>query len=168
MKTLNRTKLRETTEYRDGHLYWSSPPRGRRVGQRLGGSINAVTGYVQASFDRKNYSEHALVWAWHNDHSPHHINHINEIKTDNRIENLEASNPRHNKIHSLKSKDLPHSIYRNGSGYVARVAHGSYRWNSKTVRTVEEAQTLLEEHLGYNRRPSDKSPLSPNRFGRAL
>ena len=151
MATIDRVKLRQTTEYRDGHLFWTSPPRGRKVGWQLGGSINWRTGYVQAWFDRNGYTEHALIWAWHYDQDPPQINHINKNKLDNRIENLEASNPRHNKIHSLKPKDLPRSIYRNGDGYVARVSHSGYRWNSKTVKTVEEAQTLLEKHLGHNR-----------------
>ena len=151
MATIDRTKLRRTTEYREGHLFWTVPPPGRKVGQRLGGSVNAGTGYTQAWFNRKNYSEHALIWAWHYDSDPPQINHINEVKTDNRIENLEASHPRHNKLHGLRPKGLPHSVYHNGSGYVARVSHGGYRWNSKTVKTVEEAQLLLEKHLGNNR-----------------
>ena len=96
---------------------------------------------MQAMFQRKQYSLHRLVWAWHHDSDPPQVNHINEDKLDNRIENLEASNPTHNKLHSVK-RDLPHYIYPNHGKFVAR-----YRgWNSKTVSTVEEAITLLEQH----------------------
>ena len=144
---MDRAVLRAATYYKDGRLYWASPPRGRRKDAPLGGSIRS--GYMQAMFQRKQYSLHRLIWAWHHDSDPPQVNHINEDKLDNRIENLEASDPVHNKLHSVK-RDLPHYIYRNRDKYVARVWKDGKRWNSKTVSTVEEALTLLEQHLGHH------------------
>lgn len=156
---IDRAALRAATYYKDGRLYWASPPRGCLKDAPLGGSIRYL--YMQAMFQRKQYSLHTLIWAWHYDSDPPMINHINEDKLDNRIENLEASNPRHNTRHSAKGKrDLPTCIYRNGNGYVARLSTGGRknykRYNSPTVPTVEEAITELtkleEKYLGHARR----------------
>ena len=151
---IDRAALRAATYYRGGRLYWSSPPRGCLKHAPLGGSIRAQ--YMQVMFQRKQYSLHTLIWAWHYDTDPPMINHINEDKLDNRIENLEPSDARHNKRHSTKGKrDLPPCIYRNGNNYVARLSTGGRknykRHNSPTVSTVEEAlielAKLEEKHL---------------------
>lgn len=152
--TIDRAALRAATYYRNGRLYWASPPPGCVKDAPLGGSVRSL--YMQAMFQRKNYSLHELVWAWHNDSNPPAINHINEDKLDNRIENLEASDPRHNRRHSAsRRRDLPPCIYKTPYGYIARLAVGGRknykRHNSPTVSTAQEALAELtkleEKHL---------------------
>ena len=150
---IDRAALRAATYYKDGRLYWASPPRGCRKDTPLGGN-GLRAGYRQAMFQRKQYSQHRLIWAWHHDSDPPQINHINEDKLDNRIENLEASNSRHNKRHS-SHRSLPPCIYRTPYGFIARLAVGGRknykRYNSPTVSSVEEAllelTKLEEQHL---------------------
>ena len=53
------------------------------------GSVDNNVGYLRVSFNYKRYWAHRLVWLWHHGYMPeNNIDHINQIKTDNRIENL--------------------------------------------------------------------------------
>ena len=148
---IDRAALRAATYYRDGRLYWASRSRGRRKDAPLGGALR--NGYPCAKFQQKLYSLHKLIWAWHHDSDPPMINHINEDRTDNRIENLEASNGNHNQRHSSRNQNAV-CIHRNGSGFLGEFRFKGQRYRTPTVKTIEQAQTLLkqlEEKVGYYR-----------------
>ena len=145
---MDRAALRAATRYEDGRLYWVSHPRYKTMnGQPVGGDHLGKNGYRQARFQGRVHSQHRLIWAWHHDSDPPQINHINEDKLDNRIENLEASNPRHNTRHSSKNT-LPVNIQRHGNGYRGRLSvggRGGRRLYTKVVPTVEQAQQSLTQ-----------------------
>lgn len=73
------------------------------------------------SLDGKNYLEHRLVWAWHYGEVPRYrvIDHINNIRTDNRIENLQPLTFKQN----VRKKKMS---CRNTSG------HTGVCWNKNT------------------------------------
>ena len=64
--------------------------------------VKAKNGYLRVNLYKdgklKHYSVHRLVWEAFNGKIPegYEINHINEIKTDNRLENLNLMTPKQN------------------------------------------------------------------------
>lgn len=72
-----------------GELRWSPDkgPRGRRG--VIAGTLNGVTGYLQVSYRGRKYKIHRLAWLLYYGKWPDNtVDHDNQIKTDNRIENL--------------------------------------------------------------------------------
>lgn len=66
--------------YSNGQLLNS---KGKRAGSKY------PNGYRCIAINKKRYYEHRLVWLYHHGYLPEcQIDHINQIKDDNRIENL--------------------------------------------------------------------------------
>ena len=61
-------------------------------------------GYIRHSYKGKEFYVHQMVWDLYGSHSRKglQINHINGVKTDNRIENLEAITHSENIKHAYK------------------------------------------------------------------
>lgn len=91
-------------------------------------------GYIYIALDCKRYLAHRLAWlyvygAW----PAEQIDHINQVKTDNRIENLRAVTPRVNNENRRKAQSQNLVGLRGVSWH----AH-SKKWRSRiTVRGVE-------------------------------
>lgn len=78
------------------------------------------------------YTYHQMVaWAFlPNFKKGDELNHINGIKTDNRLENLELSNPSHNQLHAVRNhlrRKVGKSKYHNVS-YAANRPELKKRW----------------------------------------
>lgn len=73
--------------YKDGDIYWKE-----LTGNRQPGPIGTRTGngYYIFTYKNKSYLRHQVVWVMHNGAIPynHVIRHINDIRGDDRIENL--------------------------------------------------------------------------------
>lgn len=76
--------------YDNGQLYWKVKPTKRFMVGMTAGTVNR-NGYVMVTIDGKKIHAHRVIWAWHGLEMPPMVDHINGIKTDNRIENLRAS-----------------------------------------------------------------------------
>lgn len=93
--------VREWFDYVDGKLYWKKKPANQiKIGSEAGG-MNYY-GYRRVSFKKREYMVHRLVWLWHGKDLVDglQIDHINQIKTDNRIENLRQVDGSTNKLNN--------------------------------------------------------------------
>lgn len=84
-------KIRATFNYhQDGYLTYriSTSPRSP-VDSRAGFAFDKK-GYVGVSIDSKKYAAHRVIWIYHHGEidGGMQIDHINQVKHDNRIENL--------------------------------------------------------------------------------
>jgi hypothetical protein len=123
-----------------GKLYWKISPTSRvKVGDEAG-YLNHEKGYRVVSIKNKNYYVHRVVYKMcHKVEPPTYLDHINEIKTDNRIENLRATDNGHNLRRSRKGSGV-----RNPSGnvkkYCARPCFNGKEYHLGMFDTYEEAR----------------------------
>ena len=87
------TRAHKFFTYKDGALYWKIDRKHTtcKVGMRAG-SLSKSSIYRTVYIDNKQYLEHRIIFLMCNGFLPEMIDHINCDKTDNRIENLRASN----------------------------------------------------------------------------
>mgnify|MGYP000368519610 CR=1 FL=1 len=138
LKTITQVELKKFLSYKDGKFFWKKTIARRiKIGDRAG-CLGKKNWYRVIRIDGKNYSEHRLVWLYHIGEFPkNQIDHINQIKYDNRIENLrEVSHIENHKNQPLR-KD-------NTSGFV-----GVY-WYRKTKKWMAGVQVHGKSiNLGY-------------------
>jgi hypothetical protein len=122
-----------------GKLYWKiSPIFNVKIGDEAG-SLNE-RGYMYVKIKNKRYRLHRVVYKMcHKVEPPAILDHINEIKTDNRIENLREIDHGHNVRRSTKGSGV-----RNPSGNVKKYCARPY-FNGKSYHlgvfdTYEEAR----------------------------
>jgi len=75
-----------------GYLYWK---KGKKLGERAFNSKQTV-GYFTGKIDGKAFLAHRLIWKMMHGEEPDVVDHINNIKEDNRIENLRSVTQRYN------------------------------------------------------------------------
>jgi hypothetical protein len=112
-----------------GDLVWkklehqSSNFKKAKIGGKAGSKRN--DGYVRIGIGSKCYFAHRVVFLYHNGHLPKYIDHKNQIKSDNRIENLRAATVSLNTANMTKTK-------RNTTGFKGAYKHtGSKGWYSQ-------------------------------------
>jgi len=91
---ITQKRLKELYYYESGKLIRRIPGHATRIGNVLG--CLYVRGYVIGSVDLKRYSVHKLIYLYHHGFTPQYIDHINNIKNDNRIENLRIATSQQN------------------------------------------------------------------------
>jgi hypothetical protein len=69
--------------YKDGVLFW-------KANNKTSGYVTNQ-GYRSIKINQKKYLAHRLVFLYHHGYFPQIIDHINNIRTDNRIENLRVA-----------------------------------------------------------------------------
>jgi len=88
-----------------GKLYWKISPTFARI--KVGdeaGCLNS-TGYLRVKIQRKNYYIHRIIYKMcHKVEPPTYLDHINQIKSDNRLENLREIDHGHNVRRSMNGK----------------------------------------------------------------
>ncbi|ELR3676150.1 HNH endonuclease [Escherichia coli] len=84
---VNSINWNELFTYSNGNIYWREIKGNRKPGPV--GTRNKI-GYYVFNYKGKVFSRHQVIWVMHNGPIPdeHVIRHINDIKGDDRIENL--------------------------------------------------------------------------------
>jgi hypothetical protein len=135
----------------NGNLIWKKD-------RKVAGSIEHH-GYIRIGIKGKTYRAHHLVWLYHHGVFPNTIiDHINQVKNDNRIENLRLSNPTHNNLN--RSTGSNNTSGYKGVSYVKRidkyqatitVKGKMYRLGQfKTFEEAKYARISYEEELLTN------------------
>jgi len=102
-----------------GKLYWKISPSPRVKRGDEAGSLNP-SGYRLLNIKNKSYKVHRVIYKMcHKVEPPAFIDHINEIKTDNRIENLREIDHGHNLRRSKKGSGVvnPHGKVKKYRAY---------------------------------------------------
>lgn len=145
---MNQETVMAIFEYRDGGLYWkhdrgSNAKAGNRAGRLL------QTGYRSVHVSGRRYQEHRLVYLWHHCFMPTQIDHINRIKSDNRIENLRATNHSCNQINTnYKGSQSGFRGVRfvpSTGKWAARIYQNSREIRIGTFLTPEEASAAYKD-----------------------
>lgn len=108
------------------------------------------SGYTRICFNKKDRFIHRLVAEAFipNPNNFPMVNHINEIKSDNRVENLEWCNNRHNITHSL-GNEIPGVHFFKGK-YRVRIYINGKNAHIGSFNTIEEANqfrlNFISEH----------------------
>lgn len=104
---MTQKQLHEMFEYKDGNLiYKIKPAQCAKIGD-VAGSVDKINGYVRTIIKRKKYQAHRLIYIYHNGDIPNgmQIDHINQIKDDNKIENLRLATISQNNSNRPKHKN---------------------------------------------------------------
>lgn len=116
-----------------GH-FTAKVPRGRvKAGERCG--YGSVHGYRQIRVDGVIYYEHRLAWFYSTGEWPDEIDHRNEIKSDNRIQNLREASRGENLQNRSKA-------YKNNATGILGVS-----WNESTSKWTARIVVDGERHL---------------------
>jgi hypothetical protein len=108
-KILTKEYLHEIFEYKDGILYWKLKSRRNLIQGNIAGRFR-TDGYIAIGINRKIYKAHRLIFMMHHGFFPKFIDHINNIKHDNRIENLRESTHSENCLNrKLRSDNVSNS-----------------------------------------------------------
>lgn len=128
MSSITKELVNEYFCYDNGHLSWKKSTGPRSVpGQKLT-NINSK-GYVCVQFMNKVYKAHQIIFLLHHGYIPNEIDHINNVRSDNRIENLREVTRSLNCANQSVQK-------RSASGYkgVTRIKNNMWRARIKHLQ----------------------------------
>ena len=103
MNKVTQERLKEIFDYIDGHFVCKIPRSILKIGDVVG--TQRKDGYVEICIDKKIYLVHRLVFMFFNGYFPEEIDHINNIRNDNRIENLREVTHTQNQWNHAKRKN---------------------------------------------------------------
>ena len=93
------TRLVEVLEYdpESGFFYWRVSLNARAPVGAIAGTLRP-DGYIKIQIDLVPMMAHRIAWFWvHREIPEHEIDHINQVRWDNRIENLRLATSKQNK-----------------------------------------------------------------------
>lgn len=99
-------------------------------------------GYVKIKYNGKMVWEHRLIWFLEYGYWPDVVDHINGNKSDNRLCNLrDVSKGENNHARPVRADSSTghKGVFKNGSGYMARISKNGKSFYLGTFKTVEEA-----------------------------
>ena len=104
-------EIHQLFEYKDGKLLYKENRYGscNRLMNKKGdeaGCLSASSGYITIGVHGKSYRAHHLVWLYHYGVLPKMLDHINNIRHDNRIENLRETTHAENQLNRIDTKRI--------------------------------------------------------------
>ena len=130
MTTLTQEEAHRLFEYKDGVLFWKelvTTKTGNRIGE-VAGYIHP-TGYRLISVHGHQYKAHRLAFLYHHGYMPEFVDHINNVKDDNRIENLRAATRAQNNHNRIEQKNNTSGVkgvskLKNSPNWRCRISYG--------------------------------------------
>lgn len=131
-----------------GNLIWLVTKSVTAIAGQVAGSVNA-RGHINIQVNKKMYAAHQLVFLIHHGFIPKEIDHINQIKTDNRIENLRACTSSQNKGNITRLKNNLSgfrgvSFNNKRQKFVAQIKVFGKQTYLGSFDTAEEASAMYE------------------------
>jgi hypothetical protein len=149
--------FKEYFEYSNGRIFWKKSSGTRGVKGTEAGKLRK-DGYYDVGLKGKYYLVHRIIFSLHHDILPEIVDHINRCVSDNRIENLRASdnckNAWNSGINTNNTSGAKGIRKTKNYKYEARVAVNKITIQVGTFETLEEAKFALEkvrqkEHEDY-------------------
>ena len=100
---MKQNDVKDLFDYQQGKLIWKKNMGKNTVQGREAGTQDKNR-YRAVRINGKRYYVHRLVFLLHHGYLPRSIDHINQIKSDNRIENLRACSNSQNSVNVSKPK----------------------------------------------------------------
>lgn len=122
-------ELKSLYTYVEGELIYTEN------GNEVNGTTN-TRGYVVVRGFGRNMYKHRVIWKLIKGYDPHTIDHINNVKTDNRIENLRDVN---------QGQNVMNSIARGGVSHFKGVCFSKEKGKFRSLIQVNGKR----KHLGY-------------------
>ena len=133
-------------DYADGQLIRRVDVSNAKAGESAG--YRMAKGYFCIRVDGVQLLRHRLVWIWHYGADPGcTLDHVNNVKGDDRIENLQQLSHRDNVLKSCERRDLPPNVHHSGRSnkpYVGKFWYQGRSFEAGRHRTVEEAVAAVE------------------------
>ena len=159
IKLPSRDLLIKLFEYKSGSLYWKERPAYNiKINSQAGNTEKS--GYVRIKIMGQTYLAHRLIFKMIHNIEPDYIDHINNIKSDNRIENLQEISFSQNKLkgglYLQKNNKSGHKgIYfdKRKKKWVTRISINSKRINIGAYNELNKAiymRSLFEDSLLRN------------------
>lgn len=142
----------------NGFLIWISNLHSKRVVPKSrAGSLNKK-GYRDITLYSTSYKEHHLVWFIHHGYWAKELDHINQIRDDNRIENLREVTKAENARNRKRRKETitgENGIWynRKTKKYVAEITFNGKKVYQKSFDDPDEAvkeRTAKSLELGFH------------------
>lgn len=149
--SITQEEIKELFKYNNGKIYWkkvNAMAKNINNGDRAGSKHN--TGYRNVKVNNKTYREHRIIFLYHYGYLPKEIDHINNVKDDNRIENLREVTRSQNCMNSSKSKNKSSKF--KGVDWLKR----NNKWRAR-IRLDENIQYLgsfnyeIDAAIAYNK-----------------
>ncbi|ELA08277.1 hypothetical protein MOMA_06936 [Moraxella macacae 0408225] len=126
-----------------GHLTWIKKIA-RQITPNTRAGYRAKDGYRHVKLGGKKYAEHRLIWYYvHGEFPKGQIDHINQVRDDNRIENLrdvsasENARNRHQRDSRLQERGIWYCKRR--KRYIAEITVQGKKVYQKTFIDIDEA-----------------------------
>lgn len=142
MNQITQKRLKEVFEYVDGYFVCKIQRSILQVGDIVG--TQRKDGYVEICVDKKIYLAHRLVFMFFNGYFPKEIDHINNIRNDNRIENLrEVTHTQNQWNHALRKNNTSGykgvCFNKKNNKWRAQIRHDSKKIYLGMFETPQEA-----------------------------
>lgn len=143
---LTLSRLKEVLEYhpKSGIFIWLKQVSNvTKVGHEAGSKCSS-TGYIRIQIDGKRYQAHRLAWFYMFEEFPDSIlDHIDNIKTNNKIENLRLTTEtdnQHNKPSYKNTSGFKGISCRKDGKFIASFSHKNKKYYVGIYNSVEEAK----------------------------
>jgi len=133
--------------------------KGAALGTKTKGSLDKTNGYLKLCIKGKQYYSHRLAWLYMTGHwPPEQIDHKNEIRTDNRFDNLRLANNAQNNQRSKPRSDSDTQILgvcwnKKAKKYIAQITHnkrhyylGVYDYLHDAILARRNAENSLHDY----------------------